>query len=121
MAATPRFRIAPKQLSADREVLHTLQTLEGYSPTNPDASLAALEQLEARLVRAEEARVLAQYYYEVAIREAHAAQAAFHHGVLLAKEQVIGQYGGDSPEVHAVGRKRTSERKRPALRAKGPA
>lgn len=116
MASTPRVRITPRQLSADREVLITLKTLEDYSPTNPAARLEALQQLEATLARAEEARLLAMLQYKATIEAVYTAQAALHRAILIAKEQVIGQYGGDSPAVHAVGRKQKSERKRPARR-----
>lgn len=45
---------------------------------------------------------------------AKALRAALHEAILAAKIQVLAQYGDDSPALHAIGRKRKSERSRPA-------
>lgn len=40
-----------------------------------------------------------------------------HMIMLGVKEQIIAQYGSDSDEIQALGRKKKSDRKRPARRA----
>lgn len=48
------------------------------------------------------------------------AEWEFHNAILVAKEQVIGQYGIDSNEAQAVGIKKKSERKSPGTKPKPP-
>lgn len=110
MAGNPR----PDDIAADRKVLITLQSLADYNPTNPSASVANLQALVATLDRAEEAEVAARRALALTRERLVAARAAFHEAILAAKIQVLAQYGDDSPALHAIGRKRKSERSRPA-------
>ena len=53
-------RVPTTVLERDRDLLFALKTLVDYAATNPDFSLAKLEELEAKLTRAEEAEARAR-------------------------------------------------------------
>lgn len=116
MATGTGKRVGAKILDADREKLLTLQSLEDYAPHNQEYSLTTLQERAMTLTKAEEAEVIAWRAFEVARERAVQAGIAFHEAILGAKAAVVAQYGEDSPAVHAVGRKRKSERSRPARR-----
>lgn len=113
MAGNRPTPVRPEDIAADREILINLQLLTDYNPANPAASIANLQELAAALDRAEEAEVVARRALALARERLVAAKAAFHEAILGAKIQVVAQFGDDSPALHAVGRKRKSERSRP--------
>ena len=106
--------LSPKQLQADLDVYSALQAIAGYTPANPDFTLAkgttaktAKEAAEGKSAQ-DAATAAASRDNEVA------AQWAFHDYVLGAKTQVKAQFGDSSNEIQALGLKKKSEYKSPS-------
>lgn len=118
MATSYTKRVPQAVLDADREILVFLQSLPDYTPISPSCSLAALQQIAADFVRAQEAELMARRAFEQAREQLAKAGVILHEVILAAKAQVLAQYGDDSPALHAIGRKQKSERRRPSRRAK---
>ncbi|MEI6181060.1 MAG: hypothetical protein WCP31_09920 [Chloroflexales bacterium] len=108
--------LPPQVITADRSTILALQGMDDYAPHNDIYSIASLQQAEGTLTQASQAvmRVLA------ALDQARAAENeaahTFHNLVLGAKDQVIAQYGPDSPAVQSIGLTRKSNYKRPGRR-----
>lgn len=80
----------------------------------------ALSDREAALARADAALARARLAYNAARVEFSREAWAFHDSAVAARAEVKVQFGPDAHEVHAVGLKCASERKRPARRATAP-
>jgi hypothetical protein len=112
-------RLLPGRLQSDRDSFAALQALAGYTPANGAYSLAELGRVLAELEEARTAEVQAEAARAAARDRAAAKEWEFHELVQGAKDQVVAQFGRDSHEVQAVGRKRVSEYK--AGRGRRPA
>jgi hypothetical protein len=66
------------------------------------------------------ARVKPAKATKIARDEAVAGAWAFHHNIVGVKDSVSAQYGKDSNELQSVGRKKTTEYKKPARKASKP-
>ncbi len=120
MSAQSPYLIAAPVLASDRATLHALQDIPAYAPRNPELSTGSLTTLEEELTQAQ----LETERIRLALEAAHAREIAagwkFHERVISAKTEVIAQFGADSQEVHAIGLKKKSERKRPVRRRTPP-
>ena len=114
----PSPRPSSSDIEAVRAIVVALQDVIDYAPTNPECSVVALRELVEELVRTEEAEIRTKRAFEVAREQAVEAARKLYDAVMMAKTQVLAQYGSDSPVVHAVGLKQKSERKRSVRRAR---
>lgn len=106
-------RLSKKVLLRDVEVYDVLQGIAGYIPTNPALTLAALllQKQTKDTKQADEVQAVAAMKAER--DNAVAEEKAFHLNVLAAIDQVRAQFGENSNEYQAVGRKKKSEHKSP--------
>lgn len=116
--ANENKRLRPAQIEADRAGFAALQTVAGYAPANQAYALAKVTEAEAAVRAAQAAEAQAEAALASARDAAVAREWEFHNLMIGAKDQVMAQFGRDSNEVQAVGRKKASERKAPARRAK---
>lgn len=113
MAKDETKRLKPTILSADRDSHTALGTVIGYAPANPSFAQNALNALRADLDAAQAAETHALAAAATARDEANAKEWAYHKAIVGMRDQVVAQYGRDSNEAQAVGRKKESERKSP--------
>ena len=111
-------RLRPAQIEADRAGFAALQTIAGYAPANSAFTVAKITEAVAAVWSAQAAEAQAAAALAAARDEAVAREWEFHNLMIGAKDQVTAQFGRDSNEVQAVGRKKASERKAPVRRAK---
>ncbi len=118
MARNQTKRLKPLVLQADESVFSALHSINSYRPANSAYSIDAVRT--ARIDMEECRRVEA-----IAIEAAASARVTviakeweFHNLMLGVKTQVIAQFGIDSDELKALGRKKRSEYKAPGRRAK---
>lgn len=111
MAKDQTKRLKPSNLTGDQNSLAALKNITTYAPANPAYSMAALTTLEADMLAAETAEAQAEAALATARDVANAREWAFHNATIGMRDQVMAQYGRDSNEAQAVGRKKTSERK----------
>lgn len=116
--ANENKRLKPAQIEADRTSFAALQTIAGYAPANAAFALAKVTEAEAALRSKQAAEAQAEAALASARDAAVAGEWEFHNLMIGAKDQVTAQFGRDSDEVQAVGRKKASERKAPVRRAK---
>lgn len=110
------YRLNTGTIDKDRKIIEAIETLPDYAPSNPEHSLAAVQQLQAELVAAQANEQRIQRELVAAREQVSQAAWALHERVADVKVYVEYQYGRDSVALHAVGLKRRSERKRPARR-----
>lgn len=104
-------------IEADRTSLRGLEELVDYQPMNQGYATPQLQMQEATMLQARAAKERAwRAYQQACIVDAETTQI-FHESMVVARDNVVVQYGADSAAVKAVGRTRKSERKRPARRA----
>jgi hypothetical protein len=117
----PKTRsLKPSVLIADRQSFAALKTITGYAPANPDFSVAsataALADLDSKL----ELVAQAEAALKTARDEAVASAWVFHDKMVGAKDSVSAQFGKNSNEVQAVGRKKQSEYKKSTRKPNQP-
>ena len=117
MGTNRNRRLPADVLLADRQVLVGIQLLTDYAPFNSAYSAEKLAELRQAMEAAQQAELSAQQALTAARDAAQVAEWAVHDGVIGARDQVVAQYGPDSNAMQLVGRKRKSERRRPARRA----
>ncbi len=120
MAKDETKRLNPSVLETDKAAFAALQAITNYAPANPAYASAAVAAAHAELLaaQAEEARTTAA---AAAARDnAVAKEWNFHNLVLGSKDQVTAQFGRNSNEVQALGRKKESEYKPRTRKAKTP-
>ena len=104
-------RHSPDTLQADLDCITALKVIEGYAPSNPADTLAALNDLQARVAAAQERELHAANAYAAARDNAVLLENERHERVKGVKNQVRAQYANDSNEVASLGLKKSSERK----------
>ena len=117
MAFNQSRRLRPDDLEADRAALIAIQSFRDYQPLNRAYGAQVLIDLGAARDLAQQAEIRALQALAAARDAAAAAEWALHNAVLGARAQVLAQYGDESDELQAMGRKKRSDRKRPAMRA----
>jgi hypothetical protein len=113
MAKNENRRIRPAMLQSNEDAFAALQDITGYNPPNSTYVLSAVTAAHTELVNAQTAEVQAAAAADKARDIAAAKEWEFHNLMLRVKDQVIAQFGDDSPEVQALGLKRKSEYKSP--------
>ena len=113
MAQRSIGKVGPTVLKADRKAMTALESLDDYRPVNAQYEKAQLAVALKVLTEAEEGKQRAKVAYDSALDDYRAAAWGFHQAMLGAARQVEAQYGSDSNEYQAMGRKKKSERGRP--------
>jgi hypothetical protein len=111
-------RLKPALIEADKSSFAALQTFNNYSPANPAYTLAAVTQAHAEMQSAQTVEAQAEAALASARDNAVAKEWEFHNGMLGVKDQSTAQYGRNSNEVQALGRKKSSEYKAPKRSSK---
>lgn len=105
-------------IAADRSYLRDLQKLTDFAPRNPQHSIAALLEREAKMLRSLAAEDQSRWAYQLDRDAADEDVIGFHDLMITVKDEVVTQYGRNSYALRAVGLKPKSERKRPVRRKK---
>ena len=103
-------RLSPNQLAELRSGLAGLKGIDGYAPVNADYAVNKITPIEAEIdeLMEEEAQILAQL---AGVRDRIAEKGTeFQQLMKGAAQQVVAQFGDDSAELQALGRKRMSDR-----------
>lgn len=103
-------RLSPNQLAEIKASFAGLKSIDGYAPVNADFAVAAIQPIEAAIdtLTEQESQMLAQL---ADLRDRIADNGAeFSQKMKGAAQQIIAQFGDDSAEIQALGRKRVSER-----------
>ncbi|HMQ31318.1 MAG TPA: hypothetical protein PKD53_11350 [Chloroflexaceae bacterium] len=101
------------RLNEDREALRRLRLIPEYAPRNPAHSIEALNALEAKLNKAEEAEARGEMDFAERREEATLAGFDFHGIFAEVRQELRAQFGPNALALHAVGLKRREEYKRP--------
>lgn len=120
MAQDQTKAIKPSIIAADRDSVAAMQSITDYKPANEDYSkqslLAAQAEMDAKAATAAQAEAA----FKTARDEAVASTHRFHNKVVGMRDSVSAQFGKDSNQVQAVGRKKTTEyKKHPRTPSKG--
>lgn len=105
-----KVRLSPNQLAKLKADFAGLRGIGDYAPQKSEFAVTAIQPIEDEIdqLLGQEAQMLADLD---ALRDKIAEKGtAFSQKMKGAAQQIIGQYGDDSPEIQAVGRKRSSER-----------
>lgn len=113
-------RITPAQLQADRDTLTAAKALPDYSPRNPLYSTTSASAAEQKNEDARTRVLRAKAELAAALDEERSTGVVFHEIAIGMRDEVMVQYGSSSDEYASVGRKKKSERKRPARRTTEP-
>ena len=97
-----------------------MQAINNYAPANQAYTVAAITRAHAALQSAQTAEAQAAAAMAAARDDATAREWEFHNLMLGVKDQVMAQFGRDSNEVQALGRKKPSEYKPRARKPKTP-
>lgn len=111
-------RLSPNKLAEAKASLAGLKTITSYKSVKPEFDIAQIEPVEAEIdaLTAQESTLLVQLGD---VRDQLAEKGTlFTQKLKGAAQQVIAQFGDDSPEIQSVGRKRTSERATPKPKPK---
>jgi len=113
MAKNEKIPLKKEQLEEDLTAYINLQDLKDYSPRLEEYSMAMITAVKSKMDLAfknlEQTERRLKEYRQMLV----AAEWEFHNMILGSKEQVIGQYGSDSNEIQALGRKKKSDYKAP--------
>ncbi len=119
MPSTRNHRLPAHILQADLDCITALKAIEGYAPSNPADSLAALTELQTRVAAAGEREFHTANSHAAARDDAVLLENERHERVKSVKNQIRAQFGNDSNEVASLGLKKDSERKAPKRQGKG--
>jgi hypothetical protein len=120
MADKTTRTLSPKTLQQDEDALAAVQDIPTYAPRKPEYATAALEALDAAVVDKEEKFAQAEAALKTARDNMVTAHWNRHNGVLGMRDEVKVQYGANSNEYQAVGRKKVSEYKKPKRKTTPP-
>ncbi len=113
MADAKTRPLSPGQLQDDLDAYSALKAIVGYTPANPDFTLAKGTTAKTAKEAAEEKSAQDEATAKASRDDEVAAQWAFHDFILGAKTQVKAQFGDSSNEIQALGLKKKSEYKSP--------
>ena len=103
-------RLSPNQLAEIKSNFAGLKQIQGYAPVKDDYKVTAIQPIETALdnLLVQEAQLDAQLSN---VRDQIAEKGSeFVRKISGAAQQVIAQFGDDSAEIQALGRKRKSDR-----------
>lgn len=105
-----RKRLSPNQLAEIKSNFAGLKQIQGYAPVKDDYKITAIQPIETALdnLLVQEAQLETQL---ATVRDQIAERGGeFVQKMSGAAQQVIAQFGDDSAEIQALGRKRKSDR-----------
>jgi hypothetical protein len=109
--------LKPSVVTADRDSVSAVQAITDYAPANADYTtqslLAAQVEMDAKAAAAAQADAAAKAARDDAIASTH----RYHNKVVGMRDSVGAQYGKNSNQFQSVGRKKTTEYKKPTRRA----
>ena len=106
-------RLSVQQRAKDIAILEVLRGIAGYDPANADIEVAALNAEQTSMEGKQESEVQAEGTWRGMRDDSVIAEKLFHEHILQAVDAVKSQYGENSNEYQALGRKKKSERKSP--------
>lgn len=113
-------RLRTELLAEDKAALDAVKTLTDYAPTNPDYAVDGLvdsyDEMIADQTLENQLRIAWEKQRDKTVKSEH----RFHDNMIGSYDAVKGQYGRDSDQVQAMGRKRVSEYKRPTRKKATP-
>ena len=112
--------IAPSILAADRDSLAALADIPTYAPANQAYTEEALRALQTDADNKAASSAQADATAKGKRDDAVASAWAFHNGVVGMRDSVGVQFGKNSNEFQRVGRKKTTEYKKPTRKPKTP-
>jgi predicted nucleic acid-binding Zn-ribbon protein len=112
MAQNSAKKLPQNILQADLEVFAGLKTIEGYKPANPLYEIAAIQTVKDEM----EALQLRRFQLETEIDTVrdltNKKENEMHERAIGATTSVEAQFGRDSNELQAVGKKKVSDYKK---------
>jgi hypothetical protein len=109
--------LKPSIVAADRDSLAAVQAITDYAPANRDYITQSLLDAQAEMDAKVAAATQAEAAFKAARDEATAAAHRFHNKVVGMRDSIGAQYGKDSNQFQSVGRKKTTEYKKPTRRS----
>src|SRR4051812_43361094 len=116
MANNPTRRITPAQLRADIESFEALQSIGDYSPTTSAYTVASIRTVKQTMENDQATETQAAVTLDAARDAATNSEWEFHNVINAVKTQVEAQYGPDSDQIQALGRKKKSKYAKPTTR-----
>lgn len=117
MAQDQTKSLRPAVIAADRASIAAVQEITDYNPPNKDydspALLAAQSDLDSKLALSAQADAAAKAARDEAVISAH----VMHNKVVGMRDSVGAQYGKNSNQFQSVGRKKTTEYRKPRRKA----
>lgn len=117
MAQDHSKALKPSIITADRDSVAAVQAITDYAPPNRDYSTQSLLDAQAEMDAKVAASAQAEAASKAARDEATAATHHFHNKVVGMRDSVGAQYGKASNQFQSVGRKKTTEYKKPTRRS----
>lgn len=117
MAQDQTKPLKPSIIAADRDSVAAVQAITDYAPPNRDYSTQSLLDSQAEMDAKVAAAAQAEAAFKSARDEATAAAHNYHNRVVGMRDSVGAQYGKASNQFQSVGRKKTTEYKKPTRRS----
>ncbi len=112
MAQKAVKKLAQNILQADLDAFTGLQTIAGYKPANSMYEVPALQTVKDEMDALQKQRLQLETQLATVRDLANKKENDFHELMIGAATSVEAQFGRDSNELQAVGRKKVSEFKR---------
>lgn len=106
-------RRRPSEVKKDKYAYEAVQNIEGYKPSDPEASIEALDALVQLYQTKQKVEAQKEGEFKAARDNTVEAEYAFHQAIQKVKNQVKAQFGDDSNELQSLGLKKKSEYKTP--------
>jgi hypothetical protein len=110
-------RLSPNQKAELKTDLAGLKTITSYKPVKDEFKTSEVEMVDAQLDSLDEQISQAEAHLSDLRNQAADVGITYVKKMKGARQQVVAQYGDDSPEYEAVGGTRTSNRRRPVRRS----
>lgn len=104
-------RLSPNQKAELKRNLAGLKTITGYAPTKPEFSVEAVDTVDTQLDAKDEEIDQTDALMDELRGESADIGESFVKKMKGVRQQVVAQFGDDSPEYEAVGGIRISNRK----------
>ena len=118
MAQNHTKPLKPSIIAADRDSLSAVQAITDYAPANRDYATQSLLDAQTEMDAKLSALAQAEAAFKAARDEAVASTHRFHNKVVGMRDSVGAQYGKASNQFQSVGRKKTTEYKKPTRRTR---